>query len=364
MKSHTLARIAEAIGAEVAGDADLRIERAAEPGSAGPNDLALAMNESYGDALRAGAARAALVWPGADWRALGLKGAITVARPRLALAGVTRLLDPGSGIAPEIHASAVIDPSADIGTGAAIAPFAVIGADVVIGAGARIGAHCVIGAGTRIGADVLLHPHVTIGRAARIGDRFIAHPGAVIGDDGFSFVTEEKSRAEAARESLGDASGAKAQPWIRIHSLGGVEIGDDVEIGANTCVDAGTIRPTRIGSGTKIDNMVQIAHNCTIGRDCLFAGHVGLAGSVRVGDNVILGGKAGVADNTSLGDGVVGAGGAVILSNVPAGRVVMGHPATRMDIHIESYKALRRLPRLAAAVAELQKAVSKRDRSD
>lgn len=357
--SYTLSQIAAAIGAEVFGDGDLRIERAAEPATAGPDDLALAMSDSYGKALQDSAARAAILWDGADWQAFGLKGAITVARPRVAMAGVTRFLDSGPGIAPGIHPTAVIDPGANLGTGAAVGPFVVIGADVVIGAHARIGAHTVIGSGARIGDEALLHPGARIGGGVRAGDRFIAHSGAVVGGDGFSFVTAEKSRAEAARESLGDASSAKAQPWIRIHSLGGVEIGDDVEIGSNTAVDSGTIRPTRIGSGTKIDNLVHIAHNCVIGRDCLFAGQVGIAGSTVVGNNVILGGKVGVVDNISLGDGVVGGAAAVILSNVPAGRVVMGYPATRMETHIESYKALRRLPRLAALVAELQKAVSK-----
>nr|MDJ0827898.1 UDP-3-O-(3-hydroxymyristoyl)glucosamine N-acyltransferase [Rhodobacter sp.] len=198
-----------------------------------------------------------------------------------------------------------------------------------------------------------------LGRNVQIGDGFIAQPGAVIGADGFSFVTPEKSRAEAARETLGDASAAAAQSWTRIHSLGAVILGDDIEIGANSCIDAGTIKPTRVGDGTKIDNHVHIAHNCEIGRDCLFAGQVGIAGSVKIGDNVILGGQVGVVDNIFIGDGVVAGGGTVILSNAPAGRVLLGYPAMKMDTHVETYKALRRLPRLAATVAALQKAVPK-----
>ena len=186
----------------------------------------------------------------------------------------------------------------------------------------------------------------------------------MIGADGFSFVTPEKSRAEAARETMGDASAAEAQSWTRIHSLGSVVIGDDVEVGANSCIDAGTIRPTTIGDGCKIDNQVHVAHNCEVGRDCLFAGQVGIAGSVQIGDNVILGGQVGVVDNIFIGDGVVAGGGTVILSNAPAGRVLLGYPAVKMETHVETYKALRRLPRLAAQVAELQKAVSKPGNSD
>ncbi len=166
---------------------------------------------------------------------------------------------------------------------------------------------------THIGADALIHSGARIGRAVRIGARFIAQPGAVIGADGFSFVTPEKSRAEAARETMGDAGDAQAQSWTRIHSLGSVMLGDDIEVGANSCIDAGTIRPTRIGDGTKIDNQVHVAHNCEVGRDCLFAGQVGIAGSVKIGDNVILGGQVGVVDNIFIGDGVVAGGGTVIL---------------------------------------------------
>ena len=151
---------------------------------------------------------------------------------------------------------------------------------------------------------------------------------------------------------------------MRIHSLGAVVIGDNVEIGCNSCIDAGTIRPTEIGDGCKIDNLVHIAHNCVVDRDCLFAGQVGIAGSVTIGRNVILGGQVGVVDNIFLGDGVVAGGGSVILSNVPAGRVILGYPAMKMDKHVETYKALRRLPRLAALVAKLQKTVPKTDASE
>ena len=364
MSGFTLDEIAKALGAEMFGDGALFISGAAEPASAGPEDLALAMDPKYADGLGQGQARAGILWPGADWQALGLQGALVVPRARMAMSGLTKLLDPGPEIAPGVHPTALIDDSAMIGAGAAIGPFVVIGRDVVIGVNARISSHCTISAGTRIGANALLFPGVHLGRNLRIGTGFIAQPGAVIGADGFSYVTPEKSRAEAARETMGDAGEAQAQAWQRIHSLGSVILGDNVEVGSNACIDAGTIRPTRIGDGTKIDNQVHVAHNCEVGRDCLFAGQVGIAGSVKVGDNVILGGKVGVVDNIFIGDGVVAGGGTIILSNVPAGRVLLGYPAVKMETHVESYKALRRLPRLARTVAELQKAVSKLSRDD
>ncbi|MCP3971214.1 MAG: UDP-3-O-(3-hydroxymyristoyl)glucosamine N-acyltransferase [Rhodobacteraceae bacterium] len=359
MTRFTVSQIADALGATVHGDGDLPITGAAEPADAGPDDLALAMDPKYVDGLATGAARVALLWGGADWQGLGLQAAITVERARYAMSGLTALMDPGPRIPAGVHAQAVVDESAVIGEGAAIGPFVVIGRGVRIGARARIDSHVSIAEGTEIGDDALLHAGVRIGRNARIGDRLIAQSGAVIGADGFSFVTPERSRAEAARETMGDASEAKAQSWTRIHSLGSVSLGHDIEVGCNSCIDAGTIRPTRIGDGTKIDNQVHVAHNCEVGRDCLFAGQVGIAGSVRIGDNVVLGGQVGVVDNIFIGDGVVAGGGTVILSNAPAGRVLLGYPAVKMDTHVETYKALRRLPRLAATVAQLQKAVSK-----
>lgn len=364
MKRHTLAEIAAALGAELHGDGTIEIAAAAEPADAQMSDLALAMDPKYADGLAKGRAQAALLWDGADWQALGLKGAVTVKRARVAMSGITALIDPGPVIASGVHPSAVIEPSATIGENASIGPFVYVGPGVQIGQNAQIASHVSVGEGTTIGNDVLLHAGARIGRNVQIGDRFIAHPSAVIGADGFSFVTPEKSKAEAARETMGDASEAKAQAWMRIHSLGSVVIGDDVEIGANACVDAGTIRPTKIGNGTKIDNQVHVAHNCEVGNDCLFAGQVGIAGSVKIGNNVILGGQVGVVDNIFIGDGVVAGGGSVILSNAPAGRVLLGYPAVKMETHVDTYKAIRRLPRMAADVAALKKAVSKTDATD
>ncbi|WP_341861323.1 UDP-3-O-(3-hydroxymyristoyl)glucosamine N-acyltransferase [Gymnodinialimonas sp. 57CJ19] len=364
MAEFSVREIAAALGAEVLGAADLLVTGVAEPAQAGPEHLALAMRPEYAEGLRAGRARVAVIGADMDWQALGLEAAIIAPRPRYAMAGVTAAMDPGPGLKPGLHPMAVIDPSAEIGEGAAIGPFVVIGAGVRIGARARIASHCSIQDGAQIGDDVLLHEGVRVCHHVQIGHRFIAQPGAILGGDGFSFVTPQKSQVERARESLGTASDpAPEQSWVRIHSLGSLIIGNDVEVGANTAIDRGTIANSEIGDGTKVDNLVHIGHNCVIGKDCLICGQTGFAGSVQMGDRVVLGGKCGVSDNITIGNDVVAAGSSKLFTNVPAGRMVMGHPAVKMDTHVEMYKALRRLPRTARIVSDLQKAVSKPDKT-
>lgn len=356
---HTIRDIATALGADAAGDLDLTIVGAAEPAMAGADHLALALSPAYAEGLGRGTARAALLWPGADWRALGLKAAIFAPRGRLAMAGLSRLLDSGPAIADGVHGSCVVDPTARIGEAAAIGPFVTIGAGVLIGARARIASHVSIAEGAVIGDDALIGTGARIGARVVIGARFICQPGAVIGADGFSFVTPEKSGVEDIRKTLGVRDDIRAQSWTRIHSLGSVRIGDDVEIGANACIDRGTIRDTEIGAGTKLDNLVHVGHNVVIGRDCLLCGQVGIAGSTRIGDRVVLGGQCGVGDNLFVGDDVIAGGATKILTNAPAGRVLLGYPAVKMDAHIEMQKALRRLPRLAQKVADLERVISK-----
>ena len=357
--SYTIEEIARALGTEARGDVSLTIRRAAEPGTARPDDLALAMAPKYAEDLGNGQARAAMLWEGADWQAMGLAAAIFAPRPRMAMAGLTRMMDPGQGFGTGIHPSAVIDPTAELGIGVSVGPLAIISAGARIGAGSVIGPHCYVGTEAELGEDAFLREMVSIGARVKIGARFTAQPGARIGSDGFSFVTPEVSGAENVRKTMGDQGDAKAQSWLRIHSLGAVRIGDDVEIGANATIDAGTIRATEIGDGCKLDNLVHVGHNVRTGRDCLFAGQTGISGSVEIGNNVILGGQCGVVDNIFIGDGVIAAGGTKILSNVPAGRVMMGYPGVKMDTQTEIYKAQRRLPRLMRDVAALKKAVSK-----
>jgi UDP-3-O-[3-hydroxymyristoyl] glucosamine N-acyltransferase len=238
----------------------------------------------------------------------------------------------------------------------------VIGRGVRIGPRARIASHVSIAEGAHIGEDALLNAGVRIGPRVKIGDRFIANPGAVLGGDGFAFVTPERSGVEEIRENLADRTEIRAQSWTRIHSLGSVEIGDDVEIGANTTIDRGTIRDTRVGSGTKIDNLVMLGHNVTVGRDCLIVSQVGIAGSTRVGDRVVLGGQVGVSDNIFIGNDVIAGARTEIRTNVPAGRVILGAPAMKMEQTIQTWKHIRRLGRLYDQVAELRRAVLGEDR--
>lgn len=357
--THRIADIAAALGAEFAGDGEVTVRGASEPQLAGPDDLALAVNPKYADGLAQGAAIAAMLWPGADWQALGLKAAIFAPRGRLAMAGLTSMLDHGPQIAPGVHPMSVIDPTAQIGAGAAIGPFVTIGAGVTLGPNARIASHVSIATGATIGPDALILQGARIGPRVTIGARLICQPGAVIGADGFSFVTPEKSGVEEIRETLGQRSDITAQSWTRIHSLGSVTIGDDVEIGANACIDRGTIRNTSIGNGTKLDNLVHIGHNVQVGDDCLLCGQVGIAGSARIGNRVVLAGQCGVNDNIFVGDDVICGGGTKVFTNAPAGRVLLGYPAVRLETHVEMQKALRRLPRLAAKVADIEKVIQK-----
>ena len=350
---HTVQEIATALGARLAGDGTVRVTGVAEPADAGPDDLALAMAPRYVEGLARGRARAAILHEGTDYTDLRLDAAIFVGRPRYAMAGLTAAFDPGPVIAPGIHPSAVVEDGATLGDGAAVGPFVHVKAGARIGPNARIGSHVHVGEGARLGADVVLHPGVRIGRGVRAGDRLVVQPNAVIGGDGFSFVNPERGAVEAARASLG-AEHIDGQSWARIHSLGSVRIGDDVEVGAGATVDRGTVRDTVIGRGTKIDNLVMVAHNVQVGEDCLFAGQVGIAGSAVIGDRVVLGGKVGVSDNVTVGSDVVAGGYTFIATNVPGGRAILGVPATRMDGQIQIIKAVRRLPRLAERVAKLE----------
>lgn len=355
----TIADIAAALGAPAVGNVALTVTSAAEPAQAQSGQLALAMSPKYAEGLPQGKARAALLWEGADWQALGLEAAIFVARPRMAMAGLSAAFDPGPEIAPGIHPMALIDPSAEIGEGAAIGPFVVIGRGVKIGARARIASHVTIAEGAHLGDDVLLLQGARICARVGIGHRFICHPNAVIGADGFSFVTPEKSGVEEIRETVGKRDEIRQQSWTRIHSLGTVSIGDDVEVGANATIDKGTVRATSVGAGTKIDNLVHIGHNVQVGRDCLLCGQVGIAGSSRIGDRVVLGGQCGVSDNIFVGDDVIAGGATKIFTNAPAGRVLLGSPAVKMETHVEAQKNIRRLGRLYTQVAELRETVTK-----
>jgi UDP-3-O-[3-hydroxymyristoyl] glucosamine N-acyltransferase len=360
----TVAELARALDAEAEGDLALEIAGAAEPARAQPWEVALAMEPAYAADLGKGRARAAILWGGADWRGLGLAAAIFAPRPRYLLAGITRVFDKPAQAEIGIHPSAVVASSAQIGEGASIGPLVVVGAGVRIGARARILAHASIAEDAEIGDDALISQGARIGPRVRIGHRFIAQPNAVVGSDGFSFVTPTPGMVEQAR-ATGVVAAEDQDAYVRINSIGSVVIGDDVEVGANSCIDRGTIADTTIGDGTKIDNQVQVGHNVRIGRTCLLCGHVGIGGSTVIGDRVVLAGKAGLADHLRIGSNVVITGGTNVISHVADNQVMMGYPAVRIDQSVEMYKALRRLPRLIARLSEsAQKRVSNPPRSD
>lgn len=351
--SHTVAQIAQAIGGTLHGDGDLRVSGLAEPAMAGPYDLALALSPAYGDGLRQGSARAAVIWPGADWRALGLSAVIEAPRARLAMSTATQMLAPDDLFTPGIHPSAIIAPSARIGNNVSIGPLTVVEANAHIGDGSRLAAQVWVGQGVQIGTACHIAPGVRLMPRVQLGARVRVQSGAVIGSDGFSYTTTVPNHAETTKGTRGDQT---LQPptdakWHRIDSLGAVVLADDVEIGANSTIDAGTIRPTRIGRGTKLDNLVHIGHNVEIGEDCLLCGQVGIAGSSVLGDRVILAGQCGVGDHHKIGNDVLCGGATKVMSNVASGRIMLGYPAQRMDRVFSGHKALRRLVRKATTTS-------------
>jgi UDP-3-O-[3-hydroxymyristoyl] glucosamine N-acyltransferase len=355
--------LARALGAQAQGDGSIMVHGAAEPESATADQIALGIQPAFAEALGRSAAKAAIVWAGADWRSLGLEAAIALPEGRHGLAGVTRIFDRPPELEAGIHPSAVIHPEAEIGEDASIGAFVVIAARARIGRGARILHHVSVAEDAVVGADALIHSGVRIGARVVIGDRFVAQPGAVIGSDGFSFVGSGPGTIEEAKER-GVMTATEASAYLRINSLGAVVIGDDVEVGANSCIDRATISQTRVGHGTKIDNLVQIGHNVQIGINCLICGQAGIAGSTTIGDGVVIGGAASVADHLRIGSHVVITGKSGVSSHVADNRIMMGCPAVEMDRNVEMYKALRRLPRVLARLAAGQKPVSNSGSND
>ncbi|MEM6487660.1 MAG: UDP-3-O-(3-hydroxymyristoyl)glucosamine N-acyltransferase [Pseudomonadota bacterium] len=351
---HTLADIAAATGLDAEGDTALAVARPAEPAVAGPDDLALAMSPKYAKALGEGRARAAVLWPGADWRALGLEAALYAPRARLALAHVTGFFAPALDMEPGVHPTALVHPGAAVGEDAWIGPYAVIGAGSVLGAGVRIGAHVTVGSDVRVGPETVIQPGARLARGIQIGARGLIGANACLGGDGFSYVTPERGAVESAKTSGRVAEDARNTGFRRIASLGRVVIGDDVEVGAGTCIDRGTVADTTVGDGTKIDNQVMLGHNVRIGRTCLVCGQVGLAGSVTVGDRTVLGGQVGVADHVAIGHDCVLAGGTLVGQDIRAGSVMMGVPATDRQSLVEQMMALKRLPRLLVQMREVR----------
>jgi UDP-3-O-[3-hydroxymyristoyl] glucosamine N-acyltransferase len=353
----TLGAIGEAIGATVEGDADLAIARPLPAGQpAGPEDLVIAFAADPARLLAGSGARAALIAAGAQ-RPEGLAGLLIAARPRLAFARLLQLFEVPPPAPAGIHPSAVVDPSAVLGEAVSIGPLVAVGPGARIGARCRLLAQATVGADAVLGEDCLVHSGARIGARVRLGNRVILQPGAVIGADGFSYVTPNPSSVELNRGSTAEVR-TRNEPAERLPSLGTVVLEDDVEVGANTTIDRATLGVTRIGARTKIDNLVQVAHNVSIGSDCLIAGQAGISGSVKVGDRVVMAGQVGIADHLSIGDDAILAAGAGVMISVPAAEVHMGFPALRKDLKMEEVTFIRRLPRMLRDLLDLRQRVA------
>ena len=351
--SLTLAEIAEAVEGQVRGDAGFRVSRLAHPAEAREHgDLVILLDPARVPSVAQLPVRAAVLPEGIDPPEGSLAGWVAVEKPRYALAALVALFERPPGIDPGVHPTAVIDPTAEIGPEVAIGPLVAVGPGARIGARCRILPHAWIGTGAELGPDCLIHSGARIGERVRLGERVILQPGAILGADGFSYVTRSPASFEAARTG-GDFHGVVNEPVRRIGSLGRVEIGDDVEIGAGTCVDRSNIGATRIGARTKIDNMVQVAHNVTVGEDCLISGKVGIAGSVVIGTRAVIGGGALIADHVTVGDDAVVAGGAGVWRSVEPGQFVMGSPAHPKTTALAIQVNLLRLGRLLRDVRGL-----------
>jgi UDP-3-O-[3-hydroxymyristoyl] glucosamine N-acyltransferase len=330
----TAAELAKAIGARLEGDRTFEISGVAAPEKAGSHDLIYV--EAAKHAARAIASASLCVVAGEGVTLAG-KTVLRAAQPKVAFAKGAALVLGRPPIAAGIHPTAIVAPLARVAEGVGIGPYVVIGEDAHVGADTQIGAHCVIGAGCWIGENCRIHPRVTFYGGVRIGDRVEIHSGAVIGADGFGYAQGE------------------GKHW-KFPQVGIVEIGDDVEIGANTTIDRGSLDDTRIAEGVKLDNLVHVGHNCKIGAHTVVAAQVGLSGSCVFGKNVVVGGQAGFGERCKLEDGsVIGGQSGVLGGKTIHGReVVWGTPARSLEKFKEQYVWYARLPELAARIKELE----------
>ena len=336
--------IAQALSARFEGDGGIEIKRLVSPSAAEkPSDLALAMSAEAAEALAASKAQAVVISAKRQLAMNGFKAVIAVEDARLALAKLTALFDTGASGQAGIHPTAIVAPDAVIGGGVAIGPYTVVGPRSRIGAGTRLLSHITIGADVTIGEKSLVHAGTRIGDRVTIGARAIIHANAVIGADGFSFAPDMTS-------PTGFTAGVVI---TRIHSLGDVVIGDDVEIGAGSTIDRATLASTRIGRGTKIDNLVHIGHNVTIGENCILCGMVGIAGSAVIGDRVRIAGGVGIGDHVVIGDEAVVAAGSGVAGKVPPRTFVSGYPALPHERTLENLLYINRAKRLHGKVDDI-----------
>lgn len=328
--------LAEWLGTTFEGDGEKELVRAAPVDTAGSEDLSFVGNRKASEQARASAAGCLIVpleFPNSEGRTV-----IRAAEPRVAFARAVHALHPPAPVCPGIHPSAFIDEGAEIGPEVSIGPQVSIGEGTRIGARCRIGAGCAIGRRVVLGEDSALYANVTLYDDVDVGARAILHSGCVIGADGFGFVM------------AGDH-------YEKFPQVGRVSIGSDVEIGANSCVDRAALGVTWIGEGTKLDNLVQVGHNCRIGRHVVVVAQTGFSGGVVVEDYAVIGGQVGIGDKARIETrAVLGSGCGVLTSKVVrAGQVVWGTPARPLKEHLQSLANLARLPELRKQFAEMRR---------
>lgn len=318
----------------VEGDGGLQVSGVASLENAGPEELSFLANTRYAKQLGETRAGAVIVAPEVE-APPQVAALLRTANPYAAFARALQHLAapalPEPGVSPQAH----VDPTATLGEGVTVMPGAYVGPRTVVGARTRLHPGVVVGADVRIGADCLLHPHVVVREECVLGDRVILQPGVIIGGDGYGFATE----------------GAR---HIKIPQIGNVVLGDDVEIGAGTTVDRGALAPTVIGRGTKVDNLVMIAHGCWIGEDCLVVGQSGLSGSVVVEDRVTLAARVGITGHLHIGADSLVFSRATVDKNLPPGSVVSGQPARPHREELRQSAQLRRIDKLVERVAALE----------
>jgi UDP-3-O-[3-hydroxymyristoyl] glucosamine N-acyltransferase len=337
----TVEQLATLVRGRLVGDGSVAIRGARPVGEAGPGDITFIENERYAKMLRTSPASAAIVGP--HFKRASVETTLPVIEvedPILAFLAVrTHLVGETKPRWTGIHPQAWVAPSARIGPDVAIYPFVYIGEDVVIGEGTTLYPGAVVGDQCRIGRDVTIHPNAVLYREVVLGDRVEVHSGTVLGGDGFGYRLVDGKH-------------------VKIPQTGRVEVGDDVELGANCTVDRATFEATRIGAGSKIDNLVMIGHNNQIGRHNLLCGQVGIAGSCKTGDYVIMAGQAGIKDNTEIGEKVMIGAQAGVHRSIPDGQQVLGSPAIPVREQRRIFQMIARLPEMHKQIRELSAQVT------
>jgi len=333
-----LSVLAAAVGGTVDGADDIAVAGVASLTEAMPGDLSFLANPKYAPQVQKTRASAVIV--GKAFSGERPCALIRVENPDKAFTQAALMLSPKPvEPKPGIHPTAVIASDAAVGDGVSIGPYCVIEPGARVGARTILGASCYIGHGSTVGDDCRFHPHVTLREYVTVGNRVIIHNGAVLGSDGFGYYRQ-------------------GEAWIKIPQLGVVIVGDDVEIGANTTVDRARFGRTVIGKGTKIDNLVQIAHNVQVGEHVVMAAQVGISGSARIGRGVQLAGQVGVAGHLAIGDNAVVLAQSGVTKEVPSGEVMYGMPAMPQVKAAKLHAHVGRLPELKERVGELERRIA------